>query len=141
MPTGFYPTARKGLVVVALAGMAVMTHAAETRVRAQLTKAILDRHPYQPAEPAKSTEPPSADQSAPRPAAPLGGLDIVVLPKYEVRSASVTRGLTEEMVRSRPPGPINQHTFGTGVYQKDFGKVRVGVVTILFIPIQIGMSW
>jgi hypothetical protein len=42
----------------------------------------------------------------------------------------------------RPPaGPQNTTKFGTGMRQRDFGKVRVSTVTIFYIPIFIGASW
>jgi hypothetical protein len=34
-----------------------------------------------------------------------------------------------------------RHRWGTGVHEKDFGKVRAYSVTILYIPILVGLSW
>jgi len=38
-------------------------------------------------------------------------------------------------------GPQNHSKFGTGVHEKDIGKVRISAVTVLYVPIFVKLSW
>ena len=46
-----------------------------------------------------------------------------------------------DIARWHSQAPQNHTRLGTGIRQKDFGKVRVTVPTLLYIPIGIGVSW
>jgi hypothetical protein len=52
------------------------------------------------------------------------------------------RELEKSMKSPRPPkGPQNTRRLGTGIRQRDFGKVRLSTVTVFYLPIFIGASW
>ena len=108
-----------------------------TKSRSILRSALHASFPYDPGARAKSPEASAADQ------APQGALDpeIVLMPKVEVTSRVLDRGLTAAIANWRPTGPQNHSKFGTGIHQKDFGKVRASVITILYIPVGFGLSW
>ncbi len=99
--------------------------------------ALRDSFPYDPAVRAKSLVPASPDQAA------QGTLDsdVVVLPKVEVTSRRFDRDLPAAIANWRPTGPQNHTKFGTGIRQKDFGKVRASVMTIFYIQVGVGLSW
>jgi hypothetical protein len=100
-------------------------------------RAVLDTHPYTPAaraEPLEESIPILLTRTRADP-------DVLLMPKFEVFADEVDRGLHEAILNYRDPRPINNTRFGTGLRQKDFGKVRAGVVTILYIPIMFGLSW
>jgi hypothetical protein len=67
--------------------------------------------------------------------------DTVYLPKFEVEDPPLPRGLAEAIAKSRFTGPQNKSRLGTGIREKDFGKVRASVVTVFYIPIFAGLSW
>ena len=70
------------------------------------------------------------------------GIDTVVLDKMTVVGhADLSRLEKAINAPRRPDGPQNSSKFGTGIHERDFGKVRVSVVTILFIPVFISASW
>lgn len=43
--------------------------------------------------------------------------------------------------KTRPTKATSVTKFGTGVREKDFGKVRAFAVTVLYVPILVGFSW
>jgi len=65
----------------------------------------------------------------------------VVMSKMEVTVSAYERNLPAAMANWRDPRPRNDSRFGTGMHQKDFGKMRASVVTILYVPIFFGLSW
>lgn len=67
--------------------------------------------------------------------------ELVVLPSFEVRSRPLARGLEEAIAKSRPVEPRKPRKLGTGVITKDFGQVRVGVMTVFWVPFQVGLTW
>ncbi|MEO7414585.1 MAG: hypothetical protein ABIZ81_14645 [Opitutaceae bacterium] len=67
--------------------------------------------------------------------------DVVVMANFEVAARVYERGLPAAIANWRDPSPQNDGRFGTGMHQKDFGKVRASVVTILYVPILFGISW
>lgn len=102
-------------------------------------RAILAGFSYNPSAREKPPEQssPALVQAQPTPADP----DVVVMAKFEVAARPYERGLPTAIANWRDPGPQNNTRFGTGTRQKDFGKVRASVVTILYIPIAVGFSW
>ena len=93
--------------------------------------------PYDPDARRKVSEASGDDPSAQATLDPA----VVILPKVEVSSRVLDRRLPEAIANRRPPGPQNHSRFGTGIHEKDFGKVRASVVTILYVPVLIGISW
>ena len=67
--------------------------------------------------------------------------DVVMLPKMAVNERPLPRELGADIARWHSQAPQNHTRLGTGIHQKDFGKVRVSVPTLLYIPIGIGVSW
>ncbi|HEX2851820.1 MAG TPA: hypothetical protein VHO24_01185 [Opitutaceae bacterium] len=92
---------------------------------------------------------PSAREKAPEQSSPVlvsaqpvaVDPDVVVMAKLEVTSRAYERGLPSAIANWRDPSPQNNSRFGTGLHQKDFGKVRASMVTILYVPILVGISW
>jgi hypothetical protein len=122
---------------LALFALTAVTIHAETGPRTEIQQAILNSFQYRLVAKTNDQEQPTPD------VAPAVGIDsdIIVLPKYEVRSRPLPRGLTEAIARSRSLGPQNQSKFGTGIHEKDFGKIRVSAITVLYIPVLVGLSW
>lgn len=67
--------------------------------------------------------------------------EVVMLPEFEVNSTAIDLDLARAIENSRPVRESGPRKLGTGVVQKDFGKTRIGAVTVLYIPIFIGFSW
>ena len=68
--------------------------------------------------------------------------DPIVLETMSVVERSNHRQLSAAINSPRAPkDPQNVSKFGTGIHQRDFGKVRVSAVTIFFIPVLVGASW
>lgn len=119
------------LVFVAVVGRG------ETGNRSNMRRALRESFHYDPAVRAKSLEQP-APELAPE---VEGDPEIIVLPKYMVESRPLPRGLVEAVAASRSLEPQNQSRLGTGIHEKDFGKVRAYAVTVLYVPILVGFSW
>lgn len=66
---------------------------------------------------------------------------LVVMDKMKVSAKFWDRDLDADIHKTVSLKPINSSKFGTGLHQKDFGKVRGSVVTVLYVPIMIGISW
>ena len=105
--------------------------------RSIVGSALRASFPYDPSVRAKSPESFTADQAS------QGALDpeVVLMPKVEVTSRRFDRDLPAAIANWRPTGPQNHTKFGTGIRQKDFGKVRASVMTIFYIPVGVGLSW
>jgi hypothetical protein len=108
------------------------------KVRLLIRDAIRETFPYDPAAPKENTSSVLAAEPSPQASSDPS---IIVLDKYNVRSRAFERDLPIAIQRWRPSGPQNKTKFGTGIRQKDFGKVRASMVTILYIPVMIGFSW
>lgn len=67
--------------------------------------------------------------------------DVVMLPKMAVNERPLPRDLGADIARWRGTLPQNHTRFGTGIHQKDLGKVRVSVMTLFYIPIMVGARW
>lgn len=46
-----------------------------------------------------------------------------------------------DLKKSKPLRAQSEAKFGTGVYAKDFGNVRVSAATILYVPFILDFSW
>src|SRR4051812_45566787 len=108
---------------------------ASSRVR----RALLERFPYDPAARPKAAKEISPILVRAQPAP--GDAEVVVMSQIEVTERVRERDLTAAIASWRDPGPRNDSRFGTGVHQKDLGKVRASVVTILYVPVFFGLSW
>jgi hypothetical protein len=109
----------------------------EARPHPEIRKAIVERFPYNSQAKALSVARSNQDPTTVTTVDP----EIVILPPFEVRSRLLDRNLTAAIENWRPPSPQNHSRFGTGIHEKDIGKVRAGVVTVLYIPILVGFSW
>jgi hypothetical protein len=137
MPAGYHGVAFRSFRLAVLALVAPIAQA-ETGPHPEIRQAVLDSFQYFPVVvQAKSLEQPVPDLAPPVESGPA----TMVLPKFEVRSSRLPRGLEEAVAKSQPDGLHNDIKLGTGVHVKDFGKVRVAVATVLYIPIYIGFSW
>jgi hypothetical protein len=123
--------------LLARPGVPAQSAKSRTENRAQFLRAVLDTQPYAPiarAEPVEEISPILLTRAQ-------AGPDVLLMPKFEVFADEVDRGLHQAILNYRDPRPINNTRFGTGLRQKDFGKVRAGMVTIFYIPVMIGFSW
>lgn len=110
----------------------------EPKPRSLVLGALRQSFPYDPSVRAKSAPVAAADAASPG----TNGSDVVVLPKVEVTSRPLANGLAEAIANQRPATrPQNHSRFGTGIHEKDFGKVRASAVTIFYIPVLVGFSW
>lgn len=136
MPAGYHGAFFRSLPLVVLALVAPIAQG-ETGPHPEIRQAILADFQYLPAMQAKSLDQPLPDLAPPVESDP----EIVALPRFEVRSSRLPRGLEEAVEKSRPDGLHDDVKLGTGVHVRDFGKVRMAVATVLYIPIYIGFSW
>jgi hypothetical protein len=103
-------------------------------------QAIRESFRYDPGTYVRPTTP---EHLSPALRAPQAASDpaVVLMPKFEVRSRPIDYGLPEAIARYKDPRPQINRKFGTGIYQKDFGKVRMTTSTIFYIPFFVGFSW
>jgi hypothetical protein len=73
--------------------------------------------------------------------ADTAGSEVVMLPKLTVNERPLPRDLGQDIARWRSKAPQNHSRFGTGIHEKDFGKVRASVSTIFYIPVSFGIRW
>jgi hypothetical protein len=123
--------------LLALFALTAVIIRAETGTHPEIRRAIRESFQYSPVAQTSTEEPPAPILA---PEVKIDS-DIIVLPKYEVRSRPLPRGLTEAIAKSRSFEPQNHSKFGTGIHEKDFGKVRFSAVTVLYIPVLVGLSW
>jgi len=129
-------TAFKAILLI-LCSCTAAAFGAETGTHSDIRRAIRESFQYSPIVQANAQE-----RTNPEPAPEVkNDSEIIVLPKYDVRSGPLPRGLTEAIAKARPLGPQNHSKLGTGIHEKDFGKVRFSAVTVLYIPIFVGLSW
>jgi hypothetical protein len=67
--------------------------------------------------------------------------DAVVMEKLIVSDRNLYWDLASDIKKGRPAHAQSHAKFGTGVYEKDFGKIRAFSVNVLYIPILVGVSW
>ena len=68
--------------------------------------------------------------------------DPIVLETMSVVERSNHRQLSTAINSPRAPkAPQNVSKVGTGIHQRDFGKVRVSAVTLFVSPVLVGASW
>ena len=72
-----------------------------------------------------------------------GGREAIAMPAFTVLSSKINmRNLESEITKHQARARAQKPKWGCGpIYQKDFGKIRFGVVSIFYIPIAIGFSW
>jgi hypothetical protein len=136
MPAGYHGVAFRSFHLAVLTLVAAVARG-ETRPHPEIRQAILANFQYHPVVQAKSLDQPLPDLAPPVET----DSEIMALPRFEVRSSRLPRGLEEAVAKSHPDGLHNDIKLGTGVYVRDFGKVRMAVATVLYIPICIGFSW
>jgi hypothetical protein len=112
----------------------------ETKMRAIIRNAIRESFRYEPGAYVRAKPP---EHSSPALLAPQSDLDpaVVVMSKFEVTARPYDHGLAAAIRSYQDPRPVNNRKFGTGTYQKDFGKVRMTTQTIFYIPFFFGLSW
>ena len=69
--------------------------------------------------------------------------EAIAMPKLTVFSSRVKmRDFETEITKHQARARAQKPKWGCGpIYQKDFGKIRFGVFSILYIPVAIGFSW
>lgn len=67
--------------------------------------------------------------------------NIVVMEKFHVTARIADRELAADIAKTHPLTAKSDAKFGTGEYQKDFGKIRASAITILYVPIRLNASW
>ncbi len=123
--------------VAALAAPTLHGQFVEERSHPELRTAILREFVFVPKpKPVDSENAPTAE-TTPSAADP----DVIVLDKMVVYDHVLYRNLKTDMAKARPLAAQSHSKFGTGIHEKDFGRIRAYSVTILFIPILVGASW
>ena len=138
MPARFLSPAFSGFFLAVFALTTVVARG-ETQTHAEMRRVIFESFRFDPESPAKNQEKPVPDPDLAQPVE--SDPELIVLPKFEIRSRPLPRGLAEAIATSRPLEPQNHSRFGTGIHEKDFGKVRAYAVTVLYVPICLGLSW
>ena len=105
------------------------------KVRQEMTQVLRSEFKFSPGLP----KPADADAS---PEAP-NGRDVIAMPKLTVLSSRINmRDLEREIRKHQAQAVAQEPKWGCGqIYQKDFGKIRFGVISIFYIPVAIGFSW
>jgi hypothetical protein len=116
---------------------AVAAAEGEIGARSEMRRAVVESFRYNPEMRQEIEELTASNLEVPVPT----DSDVVILEKFEVNERPVPRGLADAIAKARPLGPQNHSRFGTGIHQKDFGKVRFSAVTILYVPVFLQLSW
>jgi hypothetical protein len=72
---------------------------------------------------------------------PASDPDVVHLETVEVGAPRFGRELERAIESYRMHLPLNTQVMGTGVIQKDYGKLRVSRMSVLYVPVQLKFSW
>jgi hypothetical protein len=118
-----------------IAGQAPAGEGDPPKVRQEMAQVLQSEFKYAPAPPIH----PEAD--APRGVSTEG--NVVAMPKLTVLSSRVNmRNLEKDILKHQAQAEVQKPKWGCGpIYQKDFGKLRFGVISIFYVPIAIGFSW
>lgn len=122
--------------------MALMTpllFAEDAAPRSRASRALLESFPYRPSPP-----PTVPKEQIPIPeSTETNDSDVIVLPQLDVHSLSprTERSLDRAVERSQMFAPVDTTRVGTGVRERDFGKVRATARTILYVPVALKFSW
>ena len=109
----------------------------ESEAHPEMRRAIVESFRYNPELKTKNDEQPVLDLGDSVKSDP----EVIILPKFEVKERRVPRGLADAIATAKPLGPQNHSKFGTGVHEKDIGKVRISAVTVLYVPIFVSLRW
>jgi hypothetical protein len=125
-------------VLAAAAMMAGLAFAGEDdppKVRHDLAQVLQSEFKYDPAP----TMHPEAD--TPKEVSTEG--NVVAMPKLTVLSSRINmRDLEKDILKHQAQAAVQKPKWGCGpIYQKDFGKLRFGVISIFYVPVAIGFSW
>ncbi|HEY0944529.1 MAG TPA: hypothetical protein VGD81_04650 [Opitutaceae bacterium] len=102
-----------------------------------IQRAIVESFPYNSNFRAENPE-----TESPQPTQPSDvDSEVVTLPEVEVRTHTFDRQLAAALENSQPLAPRNHTVLGTGIREKDFGKVRGHVATVFYVPVRFGISW
>lgn len=126
------------MVVVALALAAVASRAEETSARVRLRETLVKDFPF------RAPTKPAATQAAPTEAdAASADPEVVVLPQLDVHGVHprIERAEARAIERSVTLAPADTVTLGTGLRERDIGKVRIGTTRILYVPVHLKISW
>lgn len=67
--------------------------------------------------------------------------NVVPMEAVQITTSALDRDLAADVKKTRSPHAESHRKLGTGVVEKDFGKVRMAAVTIFYVPILVGFSW
>ncbi len=69
--------------------------------------------------------------------------DVIAMPKLTVLSSRINmRDLERDIRKHQAQAEVQKPKWGCGpIYQRDFGKLRFGVISIFYVPVAIGFSW
>jgi hypothetical protein len=117
-------------VMVASAALAADTET--TRMRRELSETIKSQYRYGDAA-APRAKPPPDPASAPA----------IVMPQYVVTAPRMDwRNFESAVQRGQQRDAPRKAKWGCGpLVSKDFGKVRMSVISIFYVPVFVGFSW
>lgn len=117
-----------------------------TTPRSELRRQIHSQWSYHPTAAASSQTEPQPESVFSHRIDPSShpDADVIVLPKMEVNAKTllpVPAHLARAIERSSLLGPQNQSTLGTGIHEHDFGRTRVGCITVFYVPVKVYLQW
>jgi hypothetical protein len=105
------------------------------KVRHEMAQVLRSEFKYAPASPQPAEADASKEVATER--------DVVAMPKLTVLSSRINmRDLERDILKHQAQAEVQKPKWGCGrIYQKDFGKLRFGVISIFYVPVAIGFSW
>jgi hypothetical protein len=105
------------------------------KVRHEATQILQSEFRFDPALPRPAKAPPPREV--------VGEREVIAMPTFTVLSSKINmRNLESDISKHQARAKAQKPKWGCGpIYQKDFGKIRFGVVSIFYIPVAIGFSW
>ena|GEM_PF-4950388 len=103
----------------------------------ELKSAALREFTYVPRETAESAAHPPGRAGTVTTVNP----DAVVMDEVRVESRFWDKDLVSDVQKTKRLKAHSETKWGTGVHEKDFGKIRASVVTVLYVPILVNASW
>jgi hypothetical protein len=86
-------------------------------------------------------KPDATQERAPEEPAEFRDPNVVQMETVQVTTSALDRDLAADVKKTKGLRGESHRKLGTGVVEKDFGKVRMSAVTILYVPILVGFSW
>ena len=123
------------VVAIMAAGLARADKSDPPKVSREMAQVLQSEFKYAPVPPK------NPEANAPLEVPTRG--DVIAMPKFTVLSSRINmRNLERDILKHQAQAEVQKPKWGCGpIYQKDFGKLRFGIISIFYIPVAIGFSW